>query len=330
MICRSVSSNGWDAQLHNLYGPTEAAVDVTHWTCQRESLLRVVPIGRPVANSQTYILDSRLQPVPIGVPGELFLGGVQVGRGYHNRPELTAEKFISDPFVAETGARLYRTGDLARYLPDGAIEFLGRIDNQVKIRGFRIELGEIESVLSGHPGIRDAVVVAREDVPGDKRLVAYLTANNGEAPKVSELRGLLRAKLPDYMVPAAFVTLARVPLTPNGKVDRKALPPPEQKSLENDESYVGPRTPTERLLTGIWSEVLGLKRVGVHDNFFELGGHSLLAVQLQSRVQKELGGKMPLVAFFQAPTVQRLGEYLDGESHPEHHENVITLRSGRR
>ena len=228
------------AQLHNLYGPTEAAVEVTHWTCQRNSSLGVVPIGRPVANTQTYILDRCLQPVPIGVPGELHLGGVQVGRGYHNRPELTAEKFIPDPFSAEAEARLYKTGDLARYLPDGAIEYLGRLDHQVKIRGFRIELGEIESVLAGHPGVREAVAVAREDVPGDKRLVAYLTRTAEELPSVPELRDLLQAKLPDYMVPSAFVTLERFPLTPNGKVDRKALPIPEIIAGQAASGYVAP------------------------------------------------------------------------------------------
>ena len=294
------------AELHNLYGPTEAAVDVTYWACERESRLRTVPIGRPIANTQIHILDRYLQAVPIGVPGELHIGGIGLARGYHNRPELTAEKFIPDPFRTEAGARLYKTGDLARYLPDGAIEYLGRLDHQVKIRGVRIELGEIESVLAGHPAVREAVVVAREDVPGDKRLVAYLTAKDGLSPKDQELRGLLQAKLPEYMVPSAFVTLGQFPLTPNGKVDRKALPPPEQPRATT--GFVPPETPMEVVLAKVWAEVLGLKQVGVHDNFFDLGGHSLLAVRLQTRVEAELGRKLPLAAFFQAPTLAELAK----------------------
>ncbi len=294
------------AELHNLYGPTEAAVDVTYWACERDSRLRTVPIGRPIANTQIYILDWNLHPVPIGVAGELHIGGIGLARGYHNRAELTAENFIPDPFRKEPGARLYKTGDLARYLPDGAIEYLGRLDHQVKIRGFRIELGEIESVLAGLPAVREVVVVAREDVAGDKRLVAYLTANGGEPPKDSELRGLFQAKLPEYMVPSAFVTLDRFPLTPNGKVDRKALPMPDLARPELENAFAAPRTPTEEVLARIWCEVLGLKQIGTRDNFFDLGGHSLLAVRLQSRVEKELGRKLPLAAFFQAPTVGEL------------------------
>ncbi len=207
------------AELHNLYGPTEAAVDVTYWACERESRRRTVPIGRPIANTQIYILDRHLQPKPVGVPGELHIGGIGLARGYHNRPELTAEKFIPDPFRKEAGARLYKTGDLARYLSDGAIEYLGRLDHQVKIRGFRIELGEIESVLVGHPGVREAVVVVRGVTPEDKRLVAYVAGRNGTVAP-SELRTFLRQKLPDYMIPAAFVMLDRLPRTPNDKVDR--------------------------------------------------------------------------------------------------------------
>jgi amino acid adenylation domain-containing protein len=291
-------------ELHNLYGPTEAAVDVTYWACERDSLLRTVPIGRPIANTQIRILDQYLQPTPVGVPGELHIGGIGLARGYHNRPELTAEKFIPDPFRTEHGARLYKTGDLARYLPNGAIEYLGRLDHQVKIRGFRIELGEIESALAGLPGVRGAVVMAREDVPGDKRLVAYLTTNSGEPPKVSELRGLLQAKLPEYMVPSAFVTLDRFPLTPNGKVNRKALPMPDLARAGLEKAFVAPRTPIEQVVAGVWSQILRLKQVSVHDNFFEMGGHSLLATQVISRVRHAFGVDLPLHSLFEAPTVE--------------------------
>ena len=298
------------AQLHNLYGPTEAAVDATHWTCQRNSPLRFVPIGRPVANTQTYILDDRMQPVPVGVAGELHLGGVQVGRGYHNRPELTAEKFIHDPFGRQPGGQLYKTGDWCRWLPDGNIEYLGRLDHQVKLRGFRIELGEIESVLARTPGVREAVVVLREDVPGNKRLVAYLTVKEGEPPKVSDLRGLLQAKLPEYMVPSAFVILERLPLTPNGKVDRKALPKPDLAQPESEKVFVAPRTPTEEALARIWCEILGQQQVGVHDNFFELGGHSLLATRIISRVRHSLEVDLPLRSLFEAPTLEGMASSL--------------------
>src|SRR5207248_11155961 len=204
-----------DVELHNLYGPTEAAIDVTSWRCKRESQDRMVPIGRPIANTQIYILDRFMHPVPIGVPGEMYIGGIGVARGYYNRPELTAEKFIPDPFGKEAGARLFKTGDLARYRPDGAIEFLGRIDYQVKIRGFRIELGEIEIVLGQHPGIKEVVVVAREDIPSEKRLVAYLVSETDLS--IEQLRTFLSEKLPSYIVPAAFVFLNALPLTPNGK-----------------------------------------------------------------------------------------------------------------
>jgi amino acid adenylation domain-containing protein len=302
------------AELHNLYGPTEAAVDVTYWACQRNSRLRTVPIGRPIANTQIHILDRHLQPMPIGVAGELHIGGIGLARGYHNRPDLTAEKFIPDPFRKEPGARLYKTGDLARFLPDGTIEYLGRLDNQVKIRGFRIELGEIESVLTGLPGVREAVVVAREDVPGDKRLVAYLTAQAGEPPKVSELRSLLQAKLPEYMVPSAFVTLDRFALTPNGKVDRKALPAPGLERPESGANYLAPDTPTERILADIWAKSLGLKKVGVHDNFFDLGGNSLLMGRVQVKICEALKTNISLVEMFRYPTIHSLAQHLSKPS----------------
>jgi len=298
------------AELHNLYGPTEAAVDVTYWVCQRSSSLRTIPIGRPIANIQMYILDSRLEPVPVGVSGELHIGGIGLARGYLNRPELTAEKFIPDPFSQAPEARLYKTGDLARYRPDGAIEYLGRLDFQVKLRGFRIELGEIETVLKQHPSVREAVVVAREDAPGDRRLVAYV-ASVGESVPAGELRENLKARLPAYMIPSAFVFIETFPLTPNGKLDRKALPAPEEPSPEPDGLYVAPRTPTEEALANIWREVLNLKQVGIHDNFFELGGHSLLATQVISRVRDAFELEITLGALFEAQTIDGLAEQIE-------------------
>jgi amino acid adenylation domain-containing protein len=319
------------AELHNLYGPTETTVDVTYWACERDSRLRTVPIGRPIANTQIYILDRHLQPTPIGVPGELHIGGIGLARGYHNRPELTAEKFIPDPFRSEPGARLYKTGDLARYLANGAIEYMGRMDHQVKIRGFRIELGEIEFVLAELPGVREAVVLAREDAPGDKRLVAYLTFKDGQSPNPSELRGLLQAKLPEYMVPSAFVTLEGFPLTPNGKVDRKALPAPEEKNIEIEQSYVAPTTYSEQVLCRIWRKWLKLERVGTQDNFFDLGGYSLLAVRVIGEINKILKAHLNVPTFFENPTIERLARILEQEHRfrPEPHEpQLVPLQPG--
>jgi amino acid adenylation domain-containing protein len=294
------------AELHNLYGPTEAAVDVTYWACRPKSNYSIVPIGRPVANTQIYILDSHMQPVPIGIPGELHIGGAQVARGYLNRPELTAQKFIDDPFSHESGARLYKTGDLARYLPDGDLEYLGRIDHQVKIRGFRIELGEIEAALGQHPAVREVVVITREDEPGNKRLAAYIAPEQNQQPTPTQLRNFLSQKLPDYMIPSAFVILDALPLTPNGKVDRRALPVPAQARPDLEYDRVSPRTPTEAALTRIWAEILGLEQVGVHDNFFELGGHSLLAAQVIFRARDAFGVKLPLRRLFETPTIAEL------------------------
>ncbi|HEX2081440.1 MAG TPA: amino acid adenylation domain-containing protein, partial [Longimicrobium sp.] len=263
--------------LYNLYGPTEAAVDVSHWPCARGESAAVVPIGRPVWNTRLYVLDAGLHPSPVGVPGELYIGGVQVARGYQDRPGLTAERFVPDPFASSPGARLYRTGDLARWRGDGALEYLGRLDNQVKVRGFRIELGEIEAVLRRHPSVRDCAVVALADAAGG-RLAAYVAGGADEAA----LREHLRRTLPEYMVPSAFVALERFPLTPSGKLDRKALPAPDLASAE--EKYVAPRAPVEEVLAEIWAEVLRLERVGVHDSFFDLGGHSLLIMRLLAHV----------------------------------------------
>jgi amino acid adenylation domain-containing protein/non-ribosomal peptide synthase protein (TIGR01720 family) len=298
------------ARLYNLYGPTEAAVDVTHWTCERGDARRSVPIGRPIANLRLHVLDAHLRPVPAGVPGELYIGGIGLARGYFHRPDLTAERFVADPVGTEPGARLYKTGDLARYLPGGEIEYLGRTDFQVKLRGFRIELGEIEASLGQHPAVREVVVMAREDVPGDKRLVAYLSARPGHTLDTDALRAHLAKNLPEYMVPSAFVVLEALPLTPNGKADRKALPAPASLASEN-RAYAPPRTRTEELLCGLFARVLRVERVGLHDDFFALGGHSLLATRLVARLHESLGVELPLRELFEASTVARLAARLE-------------------
>ena len=285
--------------LTNLYGPTEAAVDVSCWTCPRDGAAGVVPIGRPVWNTALYVLDTALRPVPVGTPGELYIGGVQVARGYQGRAAMTAERFVPDPFSAQGGARLYRTGDRARWRADGAIEYLGRLDFQVKIRGFRIELGEIESALRRSEGVADCVVVAREDVPGEMRLVAYV-AGQAEA---EALRNGLRQILPEYMVPSAVVILDALPLTPNGKLDRKALPAPE---LASAQEYVAPRTPVEEVLAEIWAEVLRLERVGLHDSFFDLGGHSLLIMRLLAKIQSTFDLEISIRTVFSMPTLEAM------------------------
>jgi amino acid adenylation domain-containing protein len=298
-----------NSSLWNLYGPTETTIwsAICHVSAKTES----ISLGRPVDNTQTYILDANLQPVPIGVPGEIFIGGNGLARGYLKRPDLTAEMFLPNPFSKQPGARLYKTGDQARYLPDGNIEFLGRIDNQTKIRGFRIELGEIESVLGQHAGVREAVVLAREDSPGDKRLVAYVVPRQEPAPTINELRSFLKEKLPEYMIPSAFVLLDALPLTPNGKLDRQALPAPDQNRPEPEESYIAPRTPVEEMLAEIWAEVLKLDKVGVHDNFFELGGHSLLATQVISRVRNTFLVEVGVRSLFEMPTVAHLAKAIE-------------------
>ena len=297
-----------DCCLVNQYGPSESHV-VTAFTLgqSRKEWPALPPIGRPIQNAMIYILDSNRQPVPIGVAGELYIGGDGVARGYLNRPELTAEKFITHSFDGEPARRLYKTGDLARYLFDGNIEFLGRIDNQVKIRGYRIELGEIEFVLCQHPGVGEAVVVAREDVPGDKRLVAYLVAASQNS-SVSEISGFLKAKLPEYMIPSIFMFLDALPLTPSGKLDRKSLPAPDRNRDGLEQTYVAPRDNVEYRLAKIWEDILGVRPIGVTDNFFESGGHSLLAVRLLARVEKEFNRSFPLAALFTGPTIDKLAD----------------------
>lgn len=300
-------------QLINGYGPTEN----TTFTCCYQIPAPAqcgdsVPIGRPIANTQVYVLDKNLQPAPAGVPGELYAGGDGVARGYLNRPDLTQERFIANPFSDEPHGRLYKTGDLARYLPDGNIEYLGRIDDQVKIRGFRIELGEIESALRQHAKVRESVVVAREDTPGDKRLVGYVVPFTEAKVDSRELREFLQNKLPEHMVPALLVELPELPLTPSGKVNRRALPAPNYDAQLQD-TFVAPQTPVEELLCGIWAEVLKVSRIGINDNFFELGGHSLLAVRLFARIEKLCGKHLPLATLFQAPTVAQLAQVLREE-----------------
>ena len=289
---------GDDIELRNLYGPTEAVIAASSWRCGGASDTGSVPIGRPVANTTLYILDAHLQPAPIGAPGELCIGGVQVARGYLNQPGLTAERFVANPF--RPAERIYRTGDMARYRNDGAIDFLGRRDGQVKIRGVRIELGEIEMALDAHPGVADAVVLAPEDPEreGERRLVAYVVPSVEPSPGLAELRAHLLKRVPAYMVPSAFVMLEALPRTPSGKVDRRALPTQTTAQLESETAYVAPRTSTERRLAAIWVRMLRLGRVGVHDDFFALGGHSLLAVRLLSEMERGFGVEISLVSFF--------------------------------
>jgi amino acid adenylation domain-containing protein len=296
------------AELHHSYGPTETSIAATEWTCERGFTGRVVPMGTALANTRLYVLDGRREPVPTGITGELYVGGLPVARGYLNRPALTAERFVPDPFSGAPGARLYRTGDLVRYMPDGNLQFVGRADHQVKLRGYRIELGEVEAALSAHPAVRRCLAVVREDEPGDRRLVAYLVGAAGATPNAGDLRTHLRERLPEYMVPAAFVVLEEIPLTVTGKVDRRALPAPDAAEGSPAEAYVAPRNPIEEAVAEAWREVLGVESVSVNDNFFELGGQSISAIKLLSKVNRTLGVELQLRAIFQHPTVAGLAE----------------------
>jgi amino acid adenylation domain-containing protein len=297
---------GLPFSLVNNYGPTECTVVATSAVIAadrpRDGL---PPIGFPIDNVRIHILDEQLREVPKGVPGEIYIGGDGVARGYRNRPDLTAERFIADPFSAE-GGRLYRTGDLGRTLADGEIAFLGRIDDQIKIRGYRIELNEINAVLNEHPSVQASVVIAREDVPGDKRLAAYIVSVAGAQRDERSLRELIRRRLPDYMEPAAFVWMESLPLTPNGKVDRAALPPPSVESCLRDGEFIAPRTPVEEALAEILMEVLKVPRVSMDDDFFHLGAHSLLGAQVVARVRGVFGTELKLLDVFDAPTVAEL------------------------
>ncbi|HEY0172382.1 MAG TPA: amino acid adenylation domain-containing protein [Pyrinomonadaceae bacterium] len=303
------------ARLYNEYGPTEATIYCAAYECGPGDAERAsLPIGRPAAGARLYVLDNFLQPVPAGVPGQLYVGGRGVARGYLNRPGLTAAAFVPDPFGPsgdEPGARLYRTGDVARWLADGQLEFLGRADEQVKVRGFRVEPGEVESALRACDGVRDVAVAAREDAPGERRLVAYVVAGDGARPTTAGLREQLRARLPEYMVPGAFVFLDELPLTPTGKVNRRALPAPDSGAAASAASYVAPRTPTEELMARLWCDVLRLESVSAAADFFDLGGHSLLATQLVSRVRESFSVELPLRSIFESPTVEGLARHVE-------------------
>jgi thioesterase domain-containing protein/acyl carrier protein len=311
-------------RLVNMYGVTETTVHVTYRPLSKGDLHSASVIGVPIPDLQIYILDTQRQPAPIGVPGEMCVSGAGLARGYLHRPELTAERFVPDHLTGRPGSRLYKTGDLARFLPGRDIEYLGRIDHQVKIRGFRIELGEIESVLRSHSGVREAVVVVREE--REKQLVAYVVPNQVRPLTTAELRGFLGRRLPEFMLPSRFEFLQSLPLTPNGKVDRRALPVPGESRPGTGQASLAPRTELEEKLAQIWCGVLHLDEVGVHDNFFDLGGHSLLATKLMARVEKAFGKTLPLAALFQAPTVQHLAELLSGQRKLEAISGIVPIQ----
>ena len=290
--------------LTNMYGPTETTIwSSTHRVSKSD---QTVPIGRPIANTALYVLDSSLEPVPPGVPGELFIGGDGVVRGYHQRPELTQERFVNSPFGS---GRLYRTGDLARFRGDGVLEFLGRTDHQVKVRGYRIELGEIETLLAKQDGVREAVVIAREDSPGDARLVGYVVSS-GEVDEVA-LKDALRSELPEYMVPSAIASLDAMPLTPNGKVDRKALPAPDSLTSAKAVEYVAPEGELQGSLVEVWCEVLARDKVGVDDNFFDIGGHSLLIVRMHRSLKERVPQPIAITDLYRFPTIRSLASHLE-------------------
>jgi amino acid adenylation domain-containing protein len=334
-LVERVRSHTSVVRMINSYGPTEASIacadgalfdrrsEPFEYGVGRPIDTRHGPvtIGRAMPNMPSYVLDTDLEPVPVGVTGELHVGGIGVARGYLNQSAVTGEKFIPDPFSSEPGARMYKTGDLTRYRPDGRIEFLGRQDDQVKVRGFRIELGAIETVLAAHPGVRQAVAVAVGGKPSQplasaagRRLVAYIVPADETQFTVTELRRHLARDLPDYMIPSAFVALAEVPMTPNGKVDRSALPAPDLARPDLEAVYVAPRTPVEAALARVWQETLGLERIGVRDDFFELGGHSLLATRVVSRIRNELRVELPLRSIFEARTITELATIVEGHA----------------
>ncbi|MEH2042432.1 non-ribosomal peptide synthetase [Nostoc sp.] len=303
-------------QVFNLYGPSEdTTYSTSAWISKNTN--NIPPIGRPIHNTQIYLLDKNLQPVPVGVPGMLYISGAGLSRGYFNQPQLTADKFIPNPYTNLPGERLYKTGDLARYLPSGEIEYIGRIDYQVKIRGFRIELLEIEALIIQHPEVREAVVTVHSSEADSQQIVAYVVPNSEQTLRISELRDFLESKLPNYMMPSAFVMLEALPLTPNGKVDRKALPAPDTLRPELEVLYQPPQTEVEKTIANIWQEVLNVEDIGIHDNFFELGGHSLLLVQVHSKLQKIFERDFLLVEMFQYPTVNHLARYVSQESTEE-------------
>ena len=312
--------------LFNEYGPTEATVWSSVYRCEPKPRSLRVPIGRPIANTRLYVLDPGLQPAPVGIPGELHIGGPGVARGYLQRPELNAGKFIPNPFDSGARSCLYKTGDLVRYLPDGNIEYLGRLDHQVKIRGFRIEVGEIEAALCDCPGVHAAVVTVREDLPGDKRLVAYVAPESRQELTPGELRTLLKRKLPEYMVPAAFVFLATLPLSSNGKVDRRALPAPGQPDGAHAPGFLSPRDDLEIRLTKIWEEILGIRNIGIQHNLFDLGAHSLLVTRLLTRIEREFGKRLTFASVFGAPTIEQLATLLRSSSAPTQFTQLLPIQ----
>lgn len=320
------SAMGKRVRWVNTYGPTEASIAATASEPQftADAIPENLPIGRPVPNVRIYLLDGHLNPVPIGVPGELHIGGVGVAQGYFNRPELTAQKFVADPFSSEPGARMYRTGDLARYLPSGEIEFLGRRDDQIKIRGFRIELGEIESVLAKLPGVREVAVVAREKAPGEKYLVAYVVPEQQVEANPAKFRSVLRQQLPDYMVPSVFMFLDSMPMTPNGKINRQGLPEPEFDVASSEMTVAGDAMQWQ--LCRIWQEVLGKKQIGIRDNFFDLGGHSLLAARLMHKIGQAMGKTLPLAMLFEAPTIEELADALSQNGWSRYWSSLVPIQ----
>ncbi len=313
-------------KLINGYGPTEATTFACCYDVEPDRRGATVPIGRPIANTTAYILTAALQPVAVGERGELYIGGVGVARGYFNRPDLTAARFVPDPFSGNNGDRLYRTGDLCRYLEDGNIEFLGRVDNQIKLRGLRIELGEIEAELMKYPAVRQAVVLAREDTPGNKILVAYLAADAESGVSSEALKGHLKGRLPDYMVPAVCVVLKDLPLNANGKLDKSALPAPDRTLIRPEKTFVGARDALEQQLVQMWEEILAISPIGVHDDFFELGGHSLVAVQLVARIEERLGKRVPMAGLFQEATIERLAQFLREETTTEASSLIVPIQ----
>ncbi|MEO8664516.1 MAG: amino acid adenylation domain-containing protein, partial [Ignavibacteria bacterium] len=315
-------------ELHDLYGPTETSVHVTYWKCDKDTKLTTVPIGKPVANTQAYILDSYEKPVPVGVPGELHIGGDQVARGYYKRDELTSERFIPDPFSKNDGAKLYKTGDLVRFLSDGNIQYFGRKDNQIKLRGFRIELGEIENVINKFTGVKISVVIARDYNEGDKRLIAYIVADDENKFSITELKAQLRIKLPHFMIPAEFVMINEIPFTGSGKVNKNALPEPEAIRDTEGNNYIEPRDTLELQLVKIWEKVLGKKPVGIKDNFFDLGGHSLLALRLFGYIEKLTGKKLPLSILFASPTIEQLAIILKDEGWKPQWKSLVAVKPG--
>jgi long-subunit acyl-CoA synthetase (AMP-forming) len=300
----------FESELHNLYGPTEASIDVTSWKCERSHNRPGIPIGKPIANTQIYVLDEFMEPVPVGVTGELFIGGAGLSRGYLGQAGLTAQNFVPNPFSTVPGERLYRTGDLARFLPDSNIEFLGRVDHQIKLSGHRVEPEEIEEIIQSYPGVHRAVVVTDQD-KGVTRLVAYVLPRVGQVVNAVELKNHTRQKLPEAMVPSVIVEITELPLTASGKIDRKRLPKIESMSLGRADTDKAPRTEIERSIAEIWQQELQLTSIGINDNFFDLGGHSLLLVTIHEKLAARFGDQLTVIDLFTYPTIATLAKFLE-------------------